>query len=45
MQEPTNPSDMQRRTTVSNSLRSRSQSRKRPCLFLETHNRRSERMP
>ena len=31
----TNPSAMQRRTTVSNSLRSRSQSRKRPCLFLE----------
>ena len=26
---------MERRTTVSNSLRSRSQSRKRPCLFLE----------
>src|SRR3984893_10045365 len=31
----TNPSAMQRRTTVSNSFRSRSQSRKRPCLFLE----------
>ena len=31
----TNPSAMQRRTTVSNSLRSRSQLRKRPCLFLE----------
>src|SRR4029078_2993502 len=31
----TSPSAMQRRTTVSNSLRNRSQSRKRPCLFLE----------
>src|ERR1700704_5458279 len=31
----TSPSAMQRRTTVSNSFRSRSQSRKRPCLFLE----------
>src|SRR4029077_5226445 len=31
----TNPSAMQRSTTVSNSLRSRSQSRKPPCLFLE----------
>ena len=31
----TSPSAMQRRATVSNSFRSRSQSRKRPCLFLE----------
>src|SRR5271168_1166093 len=31
----TSPSAMQRRTTISNSFRSRSQSRKRPCLFLE----------
>jgi hypothetical protein len=31
----TNPSAMQRWTMVSNSFRSRSQSRKRPCLFLE----------
>ncbi len=34
----TSPSDTQRRTTVSDSLRNRSQSRKRPCLFLRTSN-------
>jgi peptide/nickel transport system substrate-binding protein len=32
---PTSPSAMQRRTVVSNSLRRRSQSRKRPCRFFE----------
>src|SRR5580704_5018751 len=32
---PTSPSAMQRRTVVSNTLRSRSLSRKRPCRFFE----------
>src|SRR3546814_8097883 len=39
---PTNPSAIQRATVCSNSLRRRSLSRKRPCLFLEKVEWRSE---